>query len=108
MPAPIVVRPENENVPAASRVSVPVPALVRLPAPLTVPASVRLFVPVVRVTPAPSRTIVLPAFVARALIVSLPPRESVAPEATVTPEVAARRFEVVVARVPAETVVAPV
>ena len=51
----------------------PAPAFVRLPAPLTVPESVSVLDPVVRVTPAPLSTMVLAAPVVRALMVSLPP-----------------------------------
>ena len=83
----------------------PVPDLVREPAPETVPVRVllALSVPVVRM---PARVTVPP--LDKLLMVSLPPRASVAPEATVTPEVLASRLALVVESVPALTVVAPV
>ena len=94
--------------PAASSVTVPAPALVRLPVPLTVPKSESVLAPVVRVAPEALRTIVLVAVVVNALIVSLAPRERVVPAPTETPEVVVKRPAVVVASVPAVRVVAPV
>ena len=83
----------------------PPPILVRPPAPENVPVSVPPAVPVERRAPPPFR-LTVPPFV-RDSMVSDPPRESVAPAAIVTPEVAERRLSPVVASVPAPTVVAP-
>ena len=90
---------------AEARVSVPPPILLRPPVPANVPASVPPAVPVERRAPMPFRLTVPP--LVRDSMVSVPPSESVAPAATVTPEVAERRLLPVVARVPALTFVAP-
>ena len=105
VPALTVVVPEYENVPAASSVRVPAPDLVRPPTPETVPESVPVVAPRERLEPAPLR-LTVPLF-ARLLTVSVPPIESVAPEATVRSDVVGSRPFPVVASVPAETLVAP-
>ena len=83
---------------------VPPPIFVNPPRPLNVPPSVPPVVPVERVAPVPIP--IVPEFVMTS-IVSLPPSESVAAAAMVTPEVEESRLLPVVASVPALTFVAP-
>ena len=104
-PPETVVAPVKPNELVASSASVPAPILVSPPAPMKLPASEPPAVPVDRLAPAPARLTVPP--LVRASMVSVPPSESVAPGAIVTPEVEERRLLPVVASVPAAMVVAP-
>ena len=99
------VVPVYEKVPDEAKVVAPEPIFVNPPRPLNVPPSVPPVVPVERLAPVPMP--IVPEFVMTS-IVSLPPSESVAAAAIVTPEVEERRLAPVVASVPALTFVAPV
>ena len=89
--------------PVADIVSVPAPSLMSVPVPVTVPPMVEVLRPVVRVPPF---RLIVPRLES-VFSVSLPPKVSVAPVATVTPEVLESRLLPTVASVPASIEVAP-